>query len=247
MPAVRIDRRFRGPPASGNGGYVCGVVARHIGPSAVVTLRRPIPLDTDLSIELGADGAILRSGDDILAEGRPERVEIGEPRAVSFDAAQGASDRVADGDRTHPLPGCFVCGPERAPGDGLRIRPGPLDGAEEVLAAPWRPGLDLCDPDGRIAVEFVWAALDCPSVFAATVGEASPPMLLGRLAASVRQRPRAGEPCVVTAWPTGRDGRKLYAAAALFGADGALLAGAQATWILVSREVLLGIDGTSAR
>jgi len=42
---VTIDRRFRGPSDSGNGGYVCGVVAALVGGPAEVTLRSPPPLD----------------------------------------------------------------------------------------------------------------------------------------------------------------------------------------------------------
>ena len=42
--AIVIDRRFRGPAESGNGGYACGVFAR--GEEAEVTLRLPPPLET---------------------------------------------------------------------------------------------------------------------------------------------------------------------------------------------------------
>ena len=39
---IRIDRRFCGPPDSGNGGYVAGLLARELGGSDVpVTLRLP--------------------------------------------------------------------------------------------------------------------------------------------------------------------------------------------------------------
>ena len=41
---VIIDPRFRGPPESANGGYVCGIVAGLIGETAEVTLRRPPPI-----------------------------------------------------------------------------------------------------------------------------------------------------------------------------------------------------------
>ena len=39
MPSITIDKRFRGPPNSGNGGYVCGLIADHIDGSAEITLR----------------------------------------------------------------------------------------------------------------------------------------------------------------------------------------------------------------
>ena len=44
--------------------------------------------------------------------------------------------------------------------------------------------------------------------------------------------PDVGEQCVVTAWPLGEDGRKLFAGTALFAADGELLALARQTWIV---------------
>jgi hypothetical protein len=44
----------------------------------------------------------------------------------------------------------------------------------------------------------------------------------------------------ITAWETGRDGRKRIAEAAAYGEAGALLAVARATWIAVDRKVQLG-------
>ena len=66
------------------------------------------------------------------------------------------------------------------------------------------------------------------------------PILLGRMSARIEARPRPGERCVVTAWPTGRDGRKRMAEAALHDEEGKLLAVARTTWIAVEREVQLG-------
>jgi hypothetical protein len=56
--------------------------------------------------------------------------------------------------------------------------------------------------------------------------------LLGRMAADVRELPRVGERCVVVARPDGEEGRKLFAATALYGEDGRLLGRARQTWIL---------------
>ena len=51
------------------------------------------------------------------------------------------------------------------------------------------------------------------------------------MAAEVRWLPRVGEPCVVVAQPLGEDGRKLFAATALYGeGDGRLLGRARQTW-----------------
>jgi hypothetical protein len=56
-------------------------------------------------------------------------------------------------------------------------------------------------------------------------------IVLGRMTARVDRVPDVGEECVVTSWPLGEDGRKLYAGTALFAADGELLARARQTWI----------------
>ena len=47
---VLIPRRFNGPPASANGGYTCGLIARYVGGPAAVSLRSPPPLDTALAL-----------------------------------------------------------------------------------------------------------------------------------------------------------------------------------------------------
>lgn len=65
------------------------------------------------------------------------------------------------------------------------------------------------------------------------------PILLGRMTAEIRNAPKPGDRCVLVAWPTGRDGRKLFAKSALL-SGGEVLATAQATWLLVDRQVQLG-------
>jgi len=49
---IRITTRFIGPPDSGNGGYTCGLVSQALGVPAEVTLRRPIPIERDLTIQV---------------------------------------------------------------------------------------------------------------------------------------------------------------------------------------------------
>jgi hypothetical protein len=66
------------------------------------------------------------------------------------------------------------------------------------------------------------------------------PILLGRMTARIDASPRPEERCVITAWETGRDGRKRIAEAAVHGESGTLLAVARATWIVVDRQVQLG-------
>ena len=54
---VVIPSRYRGPPQSGNGGYVSGVFAellpRHPDKAPEITLRSPIPLDRTMIVKRG--------------------------------------------------------------------------------------------------------------------------------------------------------------------------------------------------
>jgi hypothetical protein len=249
MTSIVIDPRFCGPPHSANGGYVCGCLAAHIEGPAEVTLLAPPPLARRLDIVATAHGVELKCIARTLATARGVDLALPEVPAVGFSEAQDAASRSAQDDSRHPLPTCFVCGPARAVGDGLRLRAGPLGsraGARTGMhAAPWVPGADLAGSDGAVAAEFVWAALDCPSGYAGLGARhlglsGSELILLGRMRARIERRPHPGDQCVIVAWPTGRDGRKLFAGSALLGADGTLLAAAEATWILLDRQVQPG-------
>jgi hypothetical protein len=225
---VTIDRRFRGPPDSANGGYACGAVARLLGTaSAEITLRSPPPLDRPLAVQRDGDRASLLDETTLVAEGRVADPGVSPPAALSFADAERASQGYA-GFTDHIFPGCFVCGPERE--DGLRIFPGPIAG---LVAGPWRPDASIADADGAVTLECVWAALDCPSYFGFFAGREAQRALLGRLTARLDARPRVGEACVLAGWSLGQEKRKLHAASALFSEERGLLAIARATWILI--------------
>lgn len=215
--APTIPAAYNGPPDSGNGGYTAGVVARLLGADAAeVTLRAPPPLDRPLRW----DGERLWDAETLVAEGQALReVDVEVPPPVSFEEAEEASRRYP-GFAVHAFPTCYVCGPDRE--DGLRIFAAPVEG-RDVAAAPWVPR--------EAAPELVWAALDCPGAIAVGWDERGV-AVLGRMAAAVDGLPRVGERCVVVARPLGEDGRKLFAATALYGEDGRLLGRARQTWIL---------------
>jgi hypothetical protein len=227
---IVVDSRFHGPPTSGNGGYVCGLLARFIGSSAEITLSKPPPLDRRLPVEPSGAGQVrLLDGDDVVARGRAVDIHVDVPEPPTIAAAQEASKSYL-GFRHHVFPTCFVCGPKREPGDGLRIFPGRL-APGPLVAAPWIPDQTLAGDDGFVRPEFLWAALDCPGIFAVMNGDRFPPTVLGQLAARIDTRIRPGSPCVVCGWEIGADGRKRYAGTALFSASGELLGRARATWI----------------
>jgi hypothetical protein len=227
---IRIDRRFRGPPDSGNGGYVAGRLAAALGGSGVeVTLRAPPPLDTELRIAVSADNAELRDGDSVVATARRGEVDIAVPPPPSLDLAREAERHYAGFDH-HPFPGCFVCGPDRVAGDGLRIFVGATPGADGV-AGVWLPDESLSDGEGAVAIEHVWAALDCPGYFA--VRERAGIAVLGRIAVEVLRRSVVGEGLIVTGWAIESEGRKHRVGTALHDVDGLLCAKAVATWVTI--------------
>ncbi|NJC70904.1 hypothetical protein HC031_14435 [Planosporangium thailandense] len=228
-----IPATFNGPPDSANGGYTCGALARYVASpaGAVVTLRRPPPLATPLDVK--ADGATidLYDGDVLVASASPVAEPITETvPAVSWAEAMAVADTYL-GHSGHPFPTCFVCGPQRPPGDGLRLFPGLLPDGR--TAAPW------VVPDD-IEPTLMWAALDCPGGWAVPemgVAQSSGvhrPYVLGRLAARVDALPAAGDGCVVMGAFEGQEGRKAQVISTVYGPDGAVLAVARATWIAIA-------------
>jgi hypothetical protein len=214
---VRIDQRFAGPPTSANGGVTCGLLSAYVdAPAVEVTLRRPPPLDVEMSVKNGE----LYDGDVLVATGLPGTVDLA-PHPFVDVAAAAAAEATYAGLHAHPFPGCFVCGVDRVPPDGLGLRPGPV--APGVVAATWTPATDE-----RF---LVWAGLDCPGGWASE----SPgrPMVLGRMTLQHVAAPVVGVTHVVVGWTVGTEGRKTFSGTALYNADGALLAHAQQTWFAV--------------
>ena len=247
--SLEIPTRFRGPPHSGNGGYVAGIFAsalaqRHNlpGQAVEVTLRAPTPLDTPLSVEHGDSMLTVRaaatSGATLIAEARIVPFELDVPRAATWAEALAAQpnsyslptefhpqfNQVRRG--VHPI--CFCCGAEAPPTEGLHVYSAPIPSLDQVAAA-WRPSEAFASGD-TIAPEFLWTALDCPGQMAWRAAGIQTGML-GRLTARIERSVRAGERCVVSGWTLGREGRKFFAGTALFNEAGDLCAYAKAVWI----------------
>ena len=215
---ITFDRRYRGPTQSANGGYASGRLAAFVDGPAEVTLRLPPPLDRPLAV-VAADGRmLLLDGEAVVAEAEPRVPELQPPPAVSLEEAEDAASRHVRMD-AEEFSECFTCGAR--PDDGLCIHVGPVAGSE-LHAAPWIAR--------EVSPEVVWAAIDCPGAWAVG-GPGRGEVVLGRMNAQIRRLPDDGEQCVVVAQPLGEDGRKLYAATALYSADGELLAFARQTWI----------------
>ncbi|SDK20103.1 hypothetical protein SAMN05421823_102126 [Catalinimonas alkaloidigena] len=224
-----IGARFCGPPQSANGGYTCGRLD-HLTPYvSEVTLRKPPPLQTALSVAWEGDQLHLLDGETLIATCRPGAVEIAAPAPPTFAEAEAAAQHYLGLRQENPFPTCFVCGVQRDAGDGLHIFAGATD-RHDLLAAPWVPDASLADAAGQVNNEFIWAALDCPGAYA-QMADQPRILVLGRMTAQVLHPVQAGEKCVVVAWPKSRDGRKYTSGTALYNADQQLCAVSHQTWI----------------
>lgn len=226
-----IDPRYCGPPDSANGGYFAGQVAQSLPGPVEVTLRLPPPLAHPMMLAEQPDGIDVLDGDRLIAQARTCDADLTRDLRdpVSLAQAERASESYVFAEGGHMFPTCFVCGPQREPGDGLRIFPGPIG---DVVACAWTPHESLADADGIVRSEFLWSALDCPTFFGAiAAGYAEPTAtVLGRITAKVWQRPTVGEPVVVQAWGESGQGRRSFAGSAVFTPDGQLCAAARAIW-----------------
>jgi hypothetical protein len=215
---MTIERRFRGPLHSANGGYTAGRLAAFVDGPAEVTLRLPPPLDRPLTVTEEDGRLLLLDGEAVVAEARPGRPDVDVPAPVSFAEAEEAATRHVRfaGENFSE---CFSCGVR--PDDGLCINPGAVSG-RDVHASPWVAR--------GVSAPVVWAAIDCSGAYAVG-GPGRGEVVLGRMTAEIRRLPGEGERCVVLAWPVGEDGRKLHAGTALLSAEGEALAVARQTWI----------------
>lgn len=240
---LTIPARFRGPPASGNGGYVAGAFAELLAPAAhtgtEVTLRAPIPLDQPLRIVRSeqADNApvTIYNNSTLIAEVRPQIFDLAIPQPPSFQQALAAQPQAIALQRRQdsPIPGalglhpiCFCCGANHD--TGMKVYAAPVD--DQQVAAAWTTRAEWADQQGYLPAALIWTALDCPGQLA-FFHQGQLTGLLGRITASLHGKARAGDDLLVTAWPIRVEGKKHFAGSAVFNLQGELLAEAVAVWI----------------
>lgn len=225
-----IGRRFCGPPESGNGGYTAGMLAAAAAQPVEIRLMKPPPLEKPLAIREDKEQSrlLLLDGEAPVASATPKTFDLKVPKPPAYAEALAAVKNFP-GFREHAYPSCFVCGPERARGDGMRIFASPIEG-RDLVAAAWLPDASLGGRDGKVLPEFMWAALDCPGFFACGGGASG--ALLGLYSARIHRCVRIGEPCVVLGWATASEGRKHWTGTAVFDEAGVLCGLATATWIV---------------
>lgn len=247
---IVVGRRFRGPDVgggTGNGGYFCGLVALAAGPGArAVEISRAggVPIDRPLSVRVVAGGVEVHDDEGLIARTSASALAVTAPAPPGLEIARrvsaGFRERLESGLIAHTFPECFVCGHQRAPGDGLRLFAGPLDaglldeGADDApgpRVAAWRPDADFLDEAGRLRPEFVWSALDCPGGWAL-----QEPANTGTLQVEILGPVDGRQDLIVMGWPmpavSARSGsRRRYAGTAMFDSRGRLLARGAAIWV----------------
>ena len=216
---VSIPWRFRGPASSGQGGYSAGVAASFIEGPAHVRLRRPPPLDRQLSVERTPDGVAILDGEDVVLAASSSALEAMPPTdhaqlsAVFARGPQPAPD-------WHMASTCFVCGTQET----LGMHPTPMDDFP-VWATVWTPERDGIR--GVLASEVVWALLDCPAGWATTDSERPKrsffPALADMTAEIVRPIPM-GQPLAILGWMTSDGKRRIECESMILNETGAVLA-----------------------
>lgn len=238
LTSLTIDKQFCGPPRSGNGGYVCGMIAKHFRQNCQVKLLMPPPLNTEMLLDCQENEAVLRHGESVIATAKThDRESLALPEQPKIEEAEAAQQQFT-GFTNHSLPTCFVCGPQRASGEGLRIFPGKTTAKSGTVASVWQLDEAQAQEDGIISSEYLWSALDCPGYFA--VQEKAGFALLGAFSVQIYKPILLSmQQVVAMGWPLTSDGRKHSAGTALLSDSGVMLAQGLATWISVPKAAFV--------
>lgn len=226
-----IDKRFCGPPNSGNGGYSAGLIAANVPFFPEVTLRLPPPLNLPMQLIYNEKNAILKQEDQVIAEAKVTDFQLNTPAAISYAQAISAA-KLAKPYQQSTFNNCFVCGASRKEGDGLKLYPGAIN--DTTVAAPWVPFLALGNEHGVVETEYIWAALDCPGAWA--VQDESELFLLGRMSVEEIIPIKTGQKYIVQGWVIGKEGRKIWSGTAIYDEVGKVCAKAKATWIILKKS-----------
>lgn len=233
-PLIHVENWFQGPTGSGQGGWTAQRLASAVGQPVTVSIRRPIPLETDLSVVEVHDGWHLVDPngpeEPVLIASRWDAV-FADTEPVTIAAAADARTRFPL-HHDHPVPVCFSCGLEP---DAMRVHSGELpDGrwATDWTAPEW-----ATDEHGEFDHGALWAAIDCAQAW--YVGNAGGRRhgVTVQLAVEARQPIVAGETYALVAWngtyPNDWDGRKRGAGGAVFANDGTCVARSSSFWIAI--------------
>ncbi|MEU2034364.1 PaaI family thioesterase [Nocardia amamiensis] len=229
--AFTVPGHVRGYPGVAFGGYVAGLLASASSAAELrVDFRHAVTVDTPITLSAdGSGGATLTDQDGaVLAEASASVVTISPPPAPTWVEVQAAT---ATAQVLRKMSHCYGCGAACPPGRGLRLSPWAVP-AHDMVVCAWTPDPSLGGPDGLLATENVWAALDCPGGWSAmALRDMRPGAVTAALTATQLEPVRAGDSYISYGWPIARDGRKYTVGVALARTDGTLCALAEALWI----------------
>ena len=235
---VTIPDRYNGPPNSGNGGYVAGILAKYLSTSiSQIKLFSPPPLNAALNIIKNDVKVSLYHDSKLIAEGTPSSLDLQVPYIPTQVEAKECSVRYPGFER-HAFPRCYVCGPDRAIHDGLRLFTGvSLD--KRYVAAPFDTYDQLYDNEDKLKTEQIYAALDCPGAYAISQIDEEKIMVLGQITVEVIEPILKEEKLIVVGWYMGKERKKNYSGTAIVTTKGIVKAKANATWIEINPDRFL--------
>ncbi len=231
---IRLAEWFQGPTGSGQGGWTAQRVEAAVGEPVTVAIKRPIPLDTDMSVVEADDSWHLVTADEpdepILIARRWE-AHFAETDTISVVTARDARTRFPLHD-DHPVPVCFSCG---ARSDSMKVHSGAL--ADGRWATDWTVPSWAVDASGIVDEGVLWAAIDCAQAWYVGNAGGRRHAVTVQLAVEMLAPLDPGATYALVSWegsyPRDWDGRKRGAGGAVFADNGTCVARSNSFWLAV--------------
>ena len=232
---INIKSWFQGPTDSGQGGWTAHRFVRAISEPVTVAVKRPIPLEVDLTIAAAEHGWHLidpREPDQPFMVATTWTPDYAKTDPVSLADAADARTRFPLHD-DHPVPVCFSCG---ANADSMQVHSGPLpDGrwATDWTVPEW--AVDARRQRGRRRA--MGRNRLCPRLVRRQRRRGRRHAVTVQLAVEVITPIEAQTSYSLVTWngtyPETWDGRKRGAGGAVFASDGTCVARSSSFWIAI--------------
>lgn len=237
MATITIPTWGQGRPGLGQGGFTSSRFEAAVGQPISISLKAPIPLETELDVVDVDGGWELRADQTVVMAAIPSAVSFAATAPVTVDAAAEARSRFPVSAADHNAVRCLSCGfGERT----MQVWPGALNDGTGRVATDWHPPEWAGDGDGLVDPGLVWMALDCTCGFYVGHYPERRNAMTVQYAVEVAKPILVGESYVVVGfdgnWPGGWDGRKRGAGSCIFDASGTLVASSDSFWVSVSEE-----------
>ncbi|MEM7095513.1 MAG: hypothetical protein AAF567_21100 [Actinomycetota bacterium] len=229
---IRIPTERQGQTGMGQGGYGCWLLAQQIDQPVTTALRSKLPLETELRVDQVVDDRwqLVDPTDDdrVLLEAASWAPDCPETAPVSVDEAEAARRLARIDLADHPAPHCVSCGLDEG---SLRVHAGPL--GDGRWATPLRLPVTA---DGGVDDSLLWMAVDCAcGWYTSGTGDQGGRGVTVQFAVEQVAPIEPEVDYVLVAWNgdfvPDWDGRKRGAAAALFTADGSVVARSRSFWL----------------